>query len=229
MNRLRNKLLTNPLTLIASLPENDYDLAKRAWEAGADAIKVHCNVPHHASRKHFAPLADYKDVFTRILADSPVPVGIVPGGSAEDAEGVMDDIIAMGFDFISLYAHHTPASFYHNHPINNFLSVNATYTFAEIEALLQGGYADMLELSIIDQSLYGTRLNARDLSAYRKIASMSQTPCVMPTQKVIVPEDVPVLAATGIKAIMIGAVVYGRNGETMEETLRAFRAAIDQL
>jgi hypothetical protein len=51
----------------------------------------------------------------------------------------------------------------------------------------------------------------------------------MPTQKVIVPEDIPVLAATGIKAIMIGAVVYGRNGETLEETLRAFRVAIDQL
>jgi hypothetical protein len=229
MYKLRKKLLENKMTLIASLPENKYELAKIAWESGADAIKVHCNVAHHASGNHFDSLEAFRGEFERIIADSPVPVGLVPGGSAEAAESVLDEVIGMGFDFISLYAHHTPAGFYRDLPINNFLSVNATYTFAEIDALLNGGYADMLELSIIDQSLYGTRLNARDLSAYKKIAGMSDVPCVMPTQKMIEPGDVPILHDTGIKAIMIGAVVYGKNGENMEATLKKFREAIDRL
>lgn len=229
MDKLRKKLLENKMTLIASLPENKYELAKIAWEAGADAIKVHCNVAHHASGNDFASLKTFRSEFEKILADSPVPVGLVPGGSAEDAERVLDEVADMGFDFISLYAHHTPAGFYRDLPINNFLSVNSTYGFDEIDALLNGGYADMLELSIVEQSLYGTRLNARDLSAYKKIASMSDVPCVMPTQKMIEAEDVPVLHQTGIKAIMIGAVVYGKNGEHMGETLKKFRKAIDQL
>ncbi|MFA7076033.1 MAG: hypothetical protein WC152_05125 [Candidatus Izemoplasmatales bacterium] len=229
MNRLLNKMKENKMTLVASLPRNDYNLAKLAWESGADAIKVHVNVFHNASQNDFGTLTSFKEEFLRILEDSPVPVGLVPGGSAESAEEVLNDVIDMGFDFVSLYAHHTPASFYYGLDINNFLSVNSSYSYHEISELTNNGYANMLELSIIDKEEYGTRLNARDLSKYKTIAGLSDIPCVVPSQKLIKSKDVPLLYQTGVKAVMLGAVVFGKDARNLESTLKAFRKEIDQL
>lgn len=229
MNRLLNKMQENKMTLIASLPRNDYNLAKLAWENGADAIKVHANVFHNASQNNFGTLADFKEEFLKILKDSPVPVGLVPGGSTESSEEVMDEIVEMGFDFISLYAHHTPSSFYYDSRINNFLSVNSSYSYKEISELTNNGYADMLELSIIDKEEYGSRLNARDLSKYQTISGLSDIPCVVPSQKLINSKDVPLLYHTGVKAIMLGAVVFGKDASKLVSEIKAFRKEIDQL
>ncbi|MFA7105758.1 MAG: hypothetical protein WC154_00510 [Candidatus Izemoplasmatales bacterium] len=229
MNRLLKKMQESKMTLIASLPRNDYNLAKLAWESGADAIKVHANVFHNASQNDFGSLADFKAEFLKILKDSPVPVGLVPGGSAESSEEVMDEIVEMGFDFLSLYAHHTPATFYYDLRINNFLSVNSSYSYQEISELTNNGYADMLELSIIDKEEYGTRLNGRDLSKYQTIASLSDIPCVVPSQKFMQSKDVPLLYQTGVKAVMLGAVVFGKDASNLESALKAFRKEIDQL
>jgi len=229
MNKLLNKLKENKLTLIASLPENTYEMAKIAWESGVDAIKVHVSVFHNASHNNFGPLSENREVFERILKDSPVPVGVVAGGSPEQAEVLIDQLVEMGFDFISLYAHHTPASFFVKHGANNFLSINSSYSYEEIQSLLDGQFADFLELSIIDKEEYGSRLNARDLSNYRHIASMSSTPTVLPTQKLILPQDISVLAKTGIKALMVGAVVYGKDPEKIRTIMTEFRKEIDKL
>lgn len=229
MNKLYNKLQENKLSLIASLPENSYELAKIAWEAGVDAIKVHCSVFHNASKNNFGTFDQFEEEFRRIIQDSPVPVGIVAGGSPEAAEELIEKLPEMGFDFVSLYAHHTPASFYQGFEINNFLSVNSSYDNAEIKALVDQDFADFLELSIIDSTEYGTRLNARDLSKYTTIASFSKAPCVVPSQRLIKPEDVRLLHKTGIKAIMLGAIVLGNTKEQFQQQLVAFRKEIDAL
>jgi hypothetical protein len=229
MNKLLKKMQENKMTLIASLPRNEYELAKLAWENGADAIKVHANVFHNASQNDFGSLADFKNEFLKIIKDSPVPVGLVPGGSAEAAEAVLEEIVAMGFDFVSLYAHHTPATFYYDKKINNFLSVNSSYSYQEIAEITNNGYADMLELSIIDKEEYGTRLNARDLAKYETIAGLSDTPCVVPSQKFMKAKDIPLLYKTGVKAVMLGAVVFGKDASNLESAVKAFRKEIDQL
>ena len=229
MNRLLTKLKENKFSLIASLPENSYELAKIAWEAGVDAIKVHCSVFHNASQNNFGPLDEYIIEFKRILKDSPVPVGIVAGSSAKIAEAILTKLPEIGFDFVSLYAHDTPASFYRGVNINNFLSVNSTYDLIEIDNLLNGGYANILELSIVDKENYGDRLTARDLSSYKAIAALSDVPCVVPSQKLIFPEDIEVLYKTGVKAVMVGAIVLGKEKNAMKKTLIAFRNEIDKL
>lgn len=229
MNELYKKLKENKMSLIASLPENSYEFAKIAWESGADAIKVHCNVFHNASQNNFGDYEDFRDEFLRIIKDSPIPVGIVAGGNPEIAETIIKKLSGDGFDFVSLYAHDTPASFYNGFSINNFLSVNSSYSCEEIKHLLDGGYADILELSLIDKEDYGVRLTARDLSKYRTIANYSDVPCVVPSQKLIYPQDIPILAKTGVKALMVGAIVLGKETENIESTLKAFRKEIDKL
>ena len=128
MHQLLTRLNTKKMCLIASLPENSYELAKIAWEAGVDAIKVHINVSlHRASQNHFGSLEENKAVFKSILADSPVPVGIVAGEQGFAAEAVVDEIVRMGFDFISLYGHHTPPTLVMRDDITNFLALNFSY------------------------------------------------------------------------------------------------------
>jgi hypothetical protein len=44
------------LVLIASLPRNDAELARAVRDAGADAVKIHMNVHHHATTQLLVPL-----------------------------------------------------------------------------------------------------------------------------------------------------------------------------
>ena len=55
MSRLISMLHSCPMTLIVSLPHNDAVLSQAAFEAGADAVKVHCNLVHNASGNDLAP------------------------------------------------------------------------------------------------------------------------------------------------------------------------------
>ncbi|MGD9604780.1 MAG: hypothetical protein AB7V00_01330 [Bacilli bacterium] len=230
MNKLLNKLNTKKMCLIASLPENSYELAKIAWEVGVDAIKVHINVSlHRASQNHFGSLEENREVFKRILADSPVPVGIVAGEQGFAAEAVVDEIVKMGFDFISLYGHHTPPTLVMREDINNFLALNSSYSFEEMRIIANSFVADILELSIVAPENYGERLSARELAKYEYIAHLSSKPAVVPTQKVIYPADVVALYKTGVKAVMVGAISMGKEKETIRKTLTAFRNEIDKL
>ena len=124
MNKLLDRLKNNKMCLIASIPENNYEIAKVAWEAGADAVKVHINVWHRASNNTFGTLEDNFEVFSKILKDCPVPVGIVVGEDAFVAEDNVDKAIEMGFDFISLYGHHTPASLAYRKDITKSFAFN---------------------------------------------------------------------------------------------------------
>lgn len=229
MSRLLDKLNSSKLCLVASLPQNDYELARTAWEAGADAVKVHINVWHRASGNTFGSLEDNREVFEKILRDCPVPVGIVAGEDAFVAEENVEEIIKMGFDFISLYGHHTPASLSVRKDIANFFAVNYEYPYDEINFISDSPFVDIMELSICRPETYGERLNGRDLARYRYIAKNSKAPCVVPTQHKVLPSDVKGLYMTGVKGVMVGAISYGKDKETISSTLKAFRKEIDQL
>ena len=230
MHQLLTRLNTKKMCLIASLPENSYELAKIAWEAGVDAIKVHINVSlHRASQNHFGSLEENKAVFKSILADSPVPVGIVAGEQGFAAEAVVDEIVRMGFDFISLYGHHTPPTLVMRDDITNFLALNFSYSFEEMRIIANSFVADILELSIVAPENYGERLSARESAKYEFIAHLSNKPTVVPTQKLIYPSDVIALYKTGVKAVMVGAIAMGKNKESIKATLKAFRSEIDKL
>ena len=229
MNKLLDRLNNNKMCLIASIPENNYEIAKAAWEAGADAVKVHINVWHRASNNTFGTLEQNNEVFTKILRDCPVPVGIVVGEDAFVAEDNVDKAIEMGFDFISLYGHHTPASLAYRKDITNFFAVNSTYTFDEINAVSNSSFADILEMSICLPETYGERLNAKDLVRYEYLSKHSAIPTVVPTQHLVLPTDVKALYKCGVKAVMVGAISMGKDIETISKTLKEFRKEIDKL
>lgn len=229
MSRLLEALKRNKFSLIASIPENNYEYAKIAWEAGVDAIKVHINVFHRASQNTFGSLESLKDEFARIIKDSPVPVGIVAGEDTMQVEELLDDLVKMGFDFISLHGHFTPPALVKRSDVANFYAVDSSYSFDEINAVAHSFVADILELSICEGSTYGNRLNARDLARYERIAKNSPIPTVVPTQRLVKPEDVELLHKCGISAVMVGAISMGKTAESISNTLKEFRKAIKEL
>lgn len=228
MSKIKQALLTKPMTLIVSLPVNNLELAKLAWENGADFIKVHTNVFHNASKGQFGTFDEQLPFLTELLKTSPVPVGIVPAQNPGDAEKVIEKIVTMGFDFISLYGQHYPTIGCFRNDINSFFAIDDSYSLEEIKNLVNNGFIDILECSFVPHDEYGTRFNARDLSKLATLAKLS-VPLVLPSQRKVLPEDVPYLHKVGVQGLMIGAIVTGKDKETFGTMVKSFREAIDKL
>lgn len=212
--------------LIASLPANDIELARAALEGGAQALKVHINVGHRASGNHFGTLAEEQERLAAIRALSDCPMGIVCGGSLDIAETEVTGALALGFDLVSMYAHHLPARWLRFRQAEYMAAPDYTYSLEAIGHLSRSGI-DMVEASVIHPDGYGQPLTSADLGLYRGICLASAAPVVLPSQRRLVPEDVPYLRQAGFAAIMIGAMVTGKTPAGMAETCAQFRRALE--
>jgi len=76
---------------------------------------------------------------------------------------------------------------------------------------------------------YGKPLTARDLAEYRNLADALNVPVVVPSQKKILPAEVELLQAARVKALMIGAIVTGKEPSDIEKATREFREAVERL
>lgn len=215
------------LVLIMSLPHNDPALSQAAFRAGADAVKVHINVEHRASGTHFGRLAEEKPAFDVMLSQASGPMGLVLGGSPEGVAADAAEAAVLPFAFHSVYAHHLPARLIGcGTPL--MAACDGSYTPEEIAQMPACG-ADVLEASVIPGTEYGSPLCMRDLLTYRRIAASVPVPVVVPTQRRILPEDVPALVRCRVRGLMIGAVVTGKREDSIVQAVTAFRRAIDAL
>ncbi len=228
MARLQNILKSRKLTLIVSLPANDSALARAALEEGADGLKVHMNVGHRASGSRFGPLEEYEETFRDIRAQFEGPLGIVPAGSAEEAKPEeIRRLAPLGFDFYSIYAHHLPSYMLHGTGLDRTFAVNEHSDLSLLSPASHYGFA-AVEASIVPGAEYGTPLTFADVLKYRRIVELAGIPVLLPSQRKLVPDDVRVLGETGIKAIMLGAIVVGKTEETMRRAVAGIRNAIDR-
>ena len=227
MNDYLRLLNDNKLTLIMSLPKNDPALCEAAFEAGADVVKVHINVEHRASGTHFGRLSEELPALRAMLDNRRGPMGLVPGGTLADALLDLEAVKELPFSFYSLYAHNTPAALTQG-DVPVMAACDSTYSLEETAEMARCG-AGILEASIVPGAEYGTRLSLRDLLRYSAIARRVDIPVVVPTQRVILPEGVPALVRAGVKGLMIGAVVTGRDKDGICRAIRAFRAAIQEV
>lgn len=216
------------IALIMSLPANDLSLARAAWENGADVVKVHINVEHRASKTVFKSFAQEEPVLRQILAEARGPCGLVVGGDLRSALRDYQAAVQAGFSFISLYANHMPASILQNKTICKMLALSSDYTLHQVAACEHIG-ADVLEASVMLPESYGESLSAMDIIQYHTICKHTSLPVIIPTQHKIILEDVPVLWQCGIAGLMLGAVVTGKDAQSIGMSVARFRAAIDAL
>lgn len=215
------------LTLIMSLPANNPELCRAAFEEGADVVKVHINVSHKASGTHFGRLVEEKPSLEKMLELAKGPMGIVLGGSVANASLDAEEIRNLGFSFYSVYAHHVPVWVM---PMDKELmaACDESYSMEEISCMKSLG-VNVLEASIIPAAEYGSPLNLRDLLHYYSIVRISKLPVVVPTQRKIRTDEVEMLSKTGVKGLMIGAIVTGKTEDSIRRAVGEFREAIERL
>lgn len=227
MKRFLKMIKEKGFCLIVSLPENSVNLAKAAQRGGADALKVHINVEHQASKTKFGSFKEEEKDLKKIISAVSIPVGIMPGAQRVATEKEMEKIISLGFDFFDVYSQHAPLYLLKS-KIGKMIALNHTYNLEEVERLGSLG-AEALEASIIMPSGYGKRLNLNDLAKYSVLVKTINIPVIVPTQREIHHSEVPRLKEVGVKGIMIGAVVTGKKEDSIEKKTREFRKAVDKI
>lgn len=221
-------LQKNKFSLIVSLPSNDIELARTAIKNGADAIKAHVNLSHRASGNSFGTIEENREFLTQLMEEFDGPIGIVPGDNIEKINPADIQLLEeMGISYFSIYAHDCP-TFLLQSKLEKTVATNHTYRLEELKQLDKVGI-QAFEASIIKGEEYGTPLNVSDLVTYAAIAETVSVPVIIPTQRKVVPEDLPALYQTGVKAVMTGAVSIGKEKESIGKTIRAFRAAMDDV
>lgn len=227
---LFQELLKNQkMTLVVSLPENNYEMAKAAYEAGAQALKMHINVHHRASGNDFGNFQSGKELFRRIVEDFNVPLGIVPGGEEAFAtKEEMKELEDMGVDFYSAYYHHLPVHMAETKKLTRMVAIDNNYNDIILRGI-ENSPMEVLEASIMSGESYGQPLYFKDLMQYAAIVRSISKPVLIPTQKKIKPEEIKLLHEVGVKAIMIGAVVTTKDIENLKRVTAEFREAIERL
>ncbi|RXZ80277.1 hypothetical protein EBB07_19125 [Paenibacillaceae bacterium] len=227
--RLQNTLQNKPLSLFVSLPANDAGLAKAALEEGADALKVHINVGHRASGNHFGQLDDYVEAFQKIRKLFDGPLGLVPAGSIDGiSRSDWERLAPLGFDYYSIYVHHLSSFMLNGHELDMTFAINEQYDLSLVQWARSYGFT-ALEASIVPGTEYGTPLSFADVLKYRTLVEHAQLPVIIPSQRKLVAEDMQVLRDTGVKAVMLGAIVVGHTEEQLRRAVSEFRNAIDRL
>ena len=222
----------NKFSLVVSLPSNNLELAKAALDGGAQAVKVHCNVWHRASGHTFGTYAENREFLQQLITlCKDVPVGLVPGG--EDAFITPEERLElenMGLGFFSSYSQHLPCHMMESKVLTKMVAIDYTYTGNTLDAVRSSGI-DVLECSVQPGENYGTDLNYADILRYSDIVTKSGKPCLIPTQRKIKPCEVRHLYEAGCKAVMIGAIVMGKEPDVkqLQAVTSAFREAIDAL
>ncbi|MFQ5810848.1 MAG: hypothetical protein ACE5JM_14625, partial [Armatimonadota bacterium] len=221
--------------LFVSLPRNDVELARAALNGGADGLKVHINVSHAASGTYFGSLSEERDALERIMeVTSGAAIGIVPGAEEMATRHDVRHLGQIGIDFCDAYAHHMPAwmlAMRDEVDMAMIVALGAEHDGWQRSAICDVAPEppvgpDAIEASIISHGGYGQPLSALDVLTYRGICAEAQMPVIVPTQRAIVPEDVPAIADCGVAALLIGAIVTGNEAESIEEATRRYREAI---
>jgi len=228
MSKLTEALDRNKLTLIVSLPSNSAELAKAAVDGGADAIKVHLNIEHAASGTKFGNLSEERAVLKDILDVSDVPVGIVPGDKILPTKEEMADLKTMGIDFFDIKLKFLPKWMADMKEFGRVVALEKDYAMDDLMGAKDLG-VDGVEAAIVSTSDYGKDLIISDLQGYISMAISSGVPVIVPTQKSIRTSEVPIIADTGAKGLMIGAVVTGKTASSLKKATQAYRVAIDDL
>ncbi len=219
--------------LLVSLPQNDPDLGKAAVDAGAEGLKVHMNLHHAAAGVAFGSWAQEAAAIEQIIALG-VPVGIVPGTADNICSPAdMQAMAEAGMDFVDAYLSDMPAW------------MLDTQTGVHIMAAV--GYQDlpphgtpaglalvpqvrMIEASVLPHEAYGKPLCLADVKTYAYLAEvLSPLPIIVPSQRAILAEEAASLHKVGIRGILIGAIVTGKEPAGLARATGQFREALEAL
>lgn len=225
MNQLQTQLTQNDWTLLVSLPRNDVEFARAALRGGAQGLKVHINVEHFASGTRFGSWQEERETLAQIVEIARAEgasVGVVPGASGnfaspEDFRGLAE----IGIDYFDAYPSDCPAWALSQTDLGVMMAAFHGYDLAEFAGMEALGMT-LCEASILGHDDYGKALTASDIAKYALLAKALSVPVIVPSQKKIEPGDVAALRRSGARGLLIGAIVTGREADSIEAAARSF-------
>ena len=228
MSRMVDIVTRSKFSLMVSIPANDLRFALAAEQAGADAIKTHINLYHHASGSSFGTWDEEKKSLIEIINRCTIPFGLVPGAEKAPTQKEMLEIKDAGFDFWDLYFHHIPGWLFDFSGMGRMAAADPSYDDEKIKAIAPRGI-QVIESSVFGKDTYGQPLTPKDIERVKSVAEAAGIPVLISTQRAIRPDQLKDLKSAGLKGIVIGAVVTGRTPEGVAEITGVFRDAIDRL
>lgn len=220
----KERLATRKKLLVVSLPENSFEYAKIAVDSGADAVKLHINVQHRATKKIHSTWKNTKEVVKKIHAELDCYIGMVPGAEFMASEDELSDMKSSGVSFLDVYVDFAPLYLLKS-DLYKILALNHTYQLNTVEGLSAIG-ADSVEVSIVPPEFYHKNLTAIDLLNYRQILSRSKLPAFVPTEKRIKTTEIQTLFNMGFKGMIIGPVVTGTDIDTFGIKIKEYAKII---
>lgn len=221
MSALIDSINKSNFFLMASLPKNDSEMAIAAEANGAMAIKVHLNVRHPASKTHFGTFSEERTAIKKIIKSVKVPVGVVPGGDIFASQKEVVELVEIGVDFFDAFARHFPVSLLKMPGIGKMVALGEEYTLPMVENMHHIG-VEVIEATIFNPKVYGSSLTAKDLVLYRQITAKTHLPVLIPTQKKIQPDELPLLKKAGCRGVVVGAVVTGNSKKGFVQAVNQF-------
>lgn len=214
--------------LIVSLPMNSPNLSLAAEEAGADLLKLHLNVTHEITGVTFGSFTEEAQRILSILNKTRLKVGIVPGAEQMVTENEMEELVKMGIFFVDVYYRHFPLWLLDFTKPKKVIAIDSTWDQTNLPYLPPEKY-DWIEAAVTPASEVGKELNLLDLAEYSRICELFAKPVIIPTQKRILPDDLFHLKETGFQYLMIGALVTGKESQSLATAVAEYRTALDQL
>lgn len=224
MSDLIARFETGRFLVLVSPPANDPALVAAAVEAGADGAKCHLNVEHRASGRSFGPWSEERSrVLEMLAAAGDRPLGVMPGAATLPTPAEFDELEAAGLAFFDLYFADMPPWLWERR-MTRMVALGAGQGPAQAAALAPRG-AQVLEASVVPPAGYGEPLAPADLAAYRALAAATPLPMIVPSQRALVPADLPRLAAAGARGVLLGTLSLGGTPAEFEGRLPAFVAS----
>lgn len=214
------------MKIFVSLPKNDLALAQAALAGGADGIKIHLNAFHRASQTTFGSYTQELP-FLRELSKLPIKKFVMAGQETLPTAQELKEMATLGFEAFNCYLKDAKPSLFGN-GLRPVLAVDDQWTARDVALICEDPTA-WIEASVVPFSGYGAALDASDLANYKTLVRQSNNRfIIVPSQKKILPSDVPAIQATGVGAILLGVIAIGSTPESIREGVLAFRQALGQ-
>lgn len=227
MSSLLDNLIGETSCLLVSIPTNSVEPALAAQAGGADGLKVHINVTHHATGIQFGALKEEAENIKKVIESVNIPVGLVPGESLSLSLDTLQKAAELGITFVDSYCQFWPASIHKVDGVDLWAAFDSTYSFDEMCTIAAFPWVDAVEASIIPVSQYGAYLSWRELGLYLELRRSINKPLIIPSQCRIRPDDIPALKKLGLNNFLMGAIALGREPEQIEQMTREFRQALE--
>ncbi|MFH1826554.1 MAG: hypothetical protein ABH823_04600 [bacterium] len=222
MPRLVSLLKDNKMTLVVALPTVNFELAEAAIAGGADALQLNID------SGMLENLDQQKESICKIVDCVKHPIGISFGKTTQVNDQQIKQLAEIGFDFINLGLEHYHGEVTRLKRVSKILSLNSRFTLEELVDIDKLGVM-ALDAAIVPVSGKGENLLVGDLQNYISIAASAGLPVIVPTQRIILPSEVAIIADTGAKGLLLTSVVTGTTAKHIADKVGQFRLAVDEL